>query len=62
MYSLKYEAMEVAGVARKLPQAEWRNERDERVSSKAEAVGRKVEYEVTYPDHMLYLDEVGNNT
>lgn len=62
MYSLVYEAMEVAGVARKLPQAEWRNERDERVSSEAEAVGRKVEYEVTHPDHMLYVDEVGNNT
>ena len=61
MYNLVYEAMAQAGVARKLPVKEWQNIRGEKVSIK-DAVGEKVEYEITHPDHILYVDEVGNNT
>lgn len=41
MYSLVYEAMEHAGVAKKSPQPEWKNGKDQKVSSEAEAVGKK---------------------
>ena len=62
MYNLVYEAMEIAGVAKKLPQPEWQNEKGEKVSNREEAVGEMIEYELTHPDHVLYVDEVGNNT
>ena len=62
MYDLVYEAMEIAGVAKKLPQPEWQNGKGEKVSNKEDAVGEKVEYQLTHPDHILYVDEVGNNT
>jgi len=61
MYNLVYEAMAQAGVAKKLPVKQWQNMRGESVSMK-DAVGEKVEYEITHPDHILYVDEVGNNT
>ena len=53
--------MERAGVTRKLPLNQWQNKRGERVSEQDD-VGEKVEYEITPPDHILYMDEVGNNT
>ena len=62
MYDLVYEAMEVAKVAKKLPEPEWQNKKGEKVSNKEQAVGEKVEYQVTHPDYILYVDEVGNNT
>ena len=62
MYDLVYEAMEIAKVAKKLPEPEWQNEKGEKVSNREEAVGEKVEYELTHPDYILYVDEVGNNT
>ena len=61
MYELVYKARSQAGVAEKLPEAQWQNKKGERVS-KEMSVGEKVEYKVTYPDHILYVDEVGNNT
>ncbi len=36
-----YEALELVGVARKLPVAEWQSERGETVSNKEEAVRRQ---------------------
>ena len=62
MYNLVYEAMEVAGVARKLKEPEWQDATGQRVECEEEAVGEKVEYEITHADHILYVDEVGNNT
>ena len=50
-----------AGVAQKLPEAQWQNEIGEHVS-KEKSVGEKVEYEITHPEHILYVDKVGNNT
>ena len=61
MYSLVYEAMEPAGVVTKLPVEEWQNERGECVS-RDQAVGEKVKYKITHPEHIIYVDEVGNNT
>jgi len=62
MYDLVYEAMEIAGVVEKLKESEWQNSMGERVSDKDNAVGEKVEYKITHPDHILFVDEVGNNT
>ena len=61
MYELVYKAMSQAGVAEKLPEAQWQNEKGEHVS-KEMTVREKGEYKVTHPDHILYVDEVGNNT
>ena len=59
---LVYKAMAKAGVAEKLPEAQWQNEKGEHVS-KEMSVGEKVEYKVTHPDQILLcVDEVGNNT
>ena len=58
MYNLVYEAMEVAGVARKLKEPEWQDATGQRVECEEEAVGEKVEYEITHTDHILYVDEV----
>ena len=60
MYDLVYESMEIAGVAEKLPQPEWQNELGEKVGEE-NAVGEMVEYKVTYPEYILFADEVGNN-
>ena len=49
-----YEALELVGVARKLPVAEWQSERGETVSNKEEAVGKKVLYKVTHLDYLVY--------
>lgn len=62
MYDLVYEATEIAKIAKKLPEAGWQNEKGEKVSNREEAVGEKVEYDLTHPDYILYVDEVGNNT
>ena len=62
MYQLVYEAMEHAGVATKLAEPEWQNKMGETVNSQAEACGEKVAYKITHADHILYVDEVGNNT
>jgi hypothetical protein len=62
MYEPIYAAMEFAGVASKLEVPEWQNEFGEPVRSKSEAVGEKVEYTITHSGHILYVDEVGNNT
>ena len=62
MYDLVYEAMHVAGVAEKLCLPEWQNEAGEKVSYESEATGEKVENRVTHPDHILHVEEVGNNT
>ena len=61
MYDLVYESMEIAGVAEKLPQPEWQNGLGEKVGEE-NAVGEMVEYKVTYPEYILFADEVGNNT
>ena len=61
MYDLVYKAMEQASVAEKLPEAQWQNEKGEHVS-KEMSVGQQVQYKITHPDHILYVDEVGNNT
>ncbi len=52
--------MELAGVASKIPEAQWQNEIVNCVR-KEEAVGEKVEYKVRHHDHIIYEDEVGNN-
>ena len=58
MYNLVYQAMEQAGVARKLSIKEWQNKRGECVSEK-DAVGKQVEYEITHPDRILYVMPIG---
>ena len=61
MYDLVYEGMEIAGVAKKFPEPEANNEKGEKVSE-SQAVGEKVEYVLIHPNHILYVDEAGNNT
>ena len=61
MHQLVYEVMELAGVATKLPEAQWQNEIGNCVR-KEDAVGEKVEYKITFHDHIIYVDVVGNNT
>ena len=62
MYNLVYKSMEIAKVAKKLPEPEWQNKNGEKVSNREEAVGEKIENELTHPDYILNVDEVGNNT
>ena len=40
------------------PVAEWQKERSENMSNKEEAVGKKVQYEVSHPDQIFYVDEL----
>ena len=54
--------MEIASVAKKIPQPEWQNKKGEKVSNKEDAVREKFEYQLTHPDHILYMDEVFDNT
>ncbi len=58
MYNLVYEAMELAGVVKKLPVAQWQNKRGECVR-REQFVGEKVEYETSHPIYIIYADEVG---
>ena len=53
--------MELAGVATKLHDAQWHNEIGNCVQ-KEQAGGEKVEYKIRHHDHIIYIDEVGNNT
>ena len=39
-----------------------KTKKGEKVSNREDAVGEKVEYQLSQPDHILYVDEVGNNT
>ena len=61
MYDLVYDAMEKSSVVERLLEPEWENEFGEQVQQD-KAVGEKVEYHITHLDHILYVDEVGNNT
>ena len=63
MYALVYEQMINSGVARRLPESEhyWTNENGERVESENDAVGMKIEVEITYPEWILFGDEVGTD-
>ena len=56
MYALVYEQMINSGVARRLPESEhyWTNENGERVESENDAVGMKIEVEITHPEWILF--------
>jgi hypothetical protein len=51
-----------AGIAKKLETPVWMNQKGERVSNESEAYGCKVTTELTRPDMVITMDEVGYNT
>ncbi len=63
MYSLVYEQMVDAGVARNLPVEEsfWTNDSGEPVETEAEASGCKVDVDIEHPEWILFGDEVGTD-
>ena len=62
MYTLVYQAMEIAGVAQKMPAPVYMNKRGDIVSSEKEAYGEPVQYDVNHSDYIVFVDEVGTNT
>jgi hypothetical protein len=62
MYSLVYEQMVDAGVARNLPVEEsfWTNDSGEPVETEADASGCKVEVDIEHPEWILFGDEQGD--
>ncbi len=63
MYSLVYDQMVDAGVARNLPVEEsfWTNGSGEQVETEADASGCKVEVDIEHPEWILFGDEVGTD-
>jgi hypothetical protein len=63
MYSLVYEQMVDAGVARNLPveEAFWTNDSSEIVETEADASGCKVEVGIEHPEWILFGDKVGTD-
>ena len=63
MYSLVYEQMVDAAVARNLPINEqfWTNNLGERVQTEAEASGCKIDIDIDHTERILFGDEVGTD-
>jgi hypothetical protein len=61
MYDEVYEAMEHAGVAQKLPEPMWVDEKQQ-ITEEANAFGRKATHLLIRPDYVVFVDEVGCNT
>ena len=61
MYDLVYEQMISAGLARRLAPSEqyWIDKNGDKVHNEENAVGLKVEVEITHPDWIIFGDEVG---
>jgi hypothetical protein len=66
MYDLVYEQMDKAGVLEEvledLEEPVWMNLAGEIVNLKAEAFGEQVRKTAKHPNHVLFVDKVGNNT
>ena len=62
MYDQVYEAMVRSNVAIKLDEAVWVNKDNNIVQSKEEAFSRQTQYYIMHPDHLVFVDEVGDNT
>jgi hypothetical protein len=60
MYDEACKAMEIAGVAVRLPDATWVNKNQEETTEDL-AFGRKATHILTRPDYVFFLDEVGSN-
>ena len=61
MYDEVYEAMEHAGVAQKLPEPMWVDEKQQ-ITEEANDFGRKATHLLIRPDYVVFIDEVGCNT
>ena len=62
MYDSIYKELEEAGVATKYEHdGVWKNLTGDCVDS-FQAVGRKCQYDLTHPEYLLLVDEVGSNT
>ena len=62
MCDLLHEQMDEAGVLEDLEEPVWMNLAGDIVSSEAELFGEKVSQRLKHPKHVLFVDEVGNNT
>ena len=58
--TLVYEAMELAGDAKKLLESQWQNS-NRNWAGNEEAVGEKVQYVIKHHDHIIYIDKVGGS-
>ena len=61
MYDEVYDAMVEAGVAKKLEVPIWVDQ-DGNACEEIQAFGRKATHELTRPDMVVFVDEVGCNT
>ena len=62
IYTLVYTVMEEAQLLSKLDHRVWMNVAGDQVETEEEAVGQKLTHVVKYPQYMMFVDEVGNNT
>ena len=61
MYKLVYSGMVKAGVAIELEEGEWQDINGQKCEEK-DAHGLKVHHQLTHPEYVVHVDEVGNNT
>ena len=61
MYETVYDAMVEAKVARELDEPVWRDKSGNIITDRRHAYGRRSRYEITHPDYILFVDEVGGN-
>ena len=62
MYDTVYDTMVKAGVAKKLPEAVWRDRDGFIVPTEEDAFGMKSVYVLEHPEYCAYVDETGSNT
>jgi hypothetical protein len=61
MYDEVCEAMEHAGVAEKLPEPMWVDEKQQ-ITEEANAFGQKATHLLIHPDYVVFVDAFGCNT
>jgi len=61
MYDEVYDAMEKPGVAKKLDEPMW-VEKEGNQCEESKAHGRKATHELTRPNMVIFVDEVGGDT
>jgi hypothetical protein len=62
MYQEIYKSLCSAGIACEHPEAQWRDKNGEVVETEEQAFGCKSQYELIHLGHLIFVDEVGNNT
>jgi hypothetical protein len=62
MYQEIYKNLCSAGIACEHPEAQWRDKNGEIVETEEQAFGCKSQYELIHQGHLIFVDEVGNNT